>query len=78
MAIPKLSPVSQTSAVVLPRTGSTTDVPSGCPLGIYTGSLDFLSGAADQVAYTYQKLGGDVLDIEIKDQFKRIENEEKD
>jgi len=65
MAIPKLSPVSQTSAVVLPRTGSTTDVPSGCPLGIYTGSLDFLSGAADQVAYTYQKLGGDVLDIEV-------------
>tara|TARA_Y100001973_G_C5202038_1_gene338604 strand:+ start:1180 stop:2358 length:1179 start_codon:yes stop_codon:yes gene_type:complete len=34
-------------------------------LGIYTGSSDFLSGAADQVAYTYQKLGGDVLDIEV-------------
>ena len=25
----------------------------------------FLSGAADQVAYTYRKLGGDVLDIEL-------------
>lgn len=25
----------------------------------------FLSGSADQVAYTYRKLGGDVLDIEI-------------
>ena len=25
----------------------------------------FMSGSADQVAYTYRKLGGDVLDIEI-------------
>jgi hypothetical protein len=65
MAIPKLNPVSQQSAVVLPATGSTTDVSSACPLGIYTGSVDFLSGASDQVAYTYQKLGGDILDIEV-------------
>jgi hypothetical protein len=65
MAIPKLSPVSQTSAVVLPSVGTTTDVSSACPLGIYTGSTDFLSGASDQVAYTYQKLGGDILDIEV-------------
>jgi len=35
-------------------------------LGIYSGESDFLSGAADQVAYTYKKLGGDILDIEIK------------
>jgi hypothetical protein len=65
MAIPKLNPVSQQSAVVLPATGSTTEVSSACPLGIYTGSADFLSGASDQVAYTYQKLGGDILDIEV-------------
>jgi len=65
MAIPQLNPASQQSAVVLPATGSTDEVSSACPLGIYTGSNDFLSGAADQVAYTYQKLGGDVLDIEI-------------
>ena len=65
MAIPKLNPVSQQSSVVLPATGSTTDVSSACPLGMYTGSFDFLSGAADQVAYTYQKLGGDILDIEV-------------
>ncbi len=32
---------------------------------IYTASTDFLSGAADQINYTYQKLGGDVLDIEL-------------
>jgi len=65
MAIPKLSPASQTSAIVLPSTGSTLDVPSACPLGIYTGSSDFLSGASDQVSYTYQKFGGDVLDLEV-------------
>ena len=65
MAIPQLNPVSQQSAVVLPATGSTSDVSSACPLGMYTGSFDFLSGAADQVAYTYQKLGGDILDIEV-------------
>ena len=35
------------------------------PFGIYAASNAFLSGAADQVAYTYKKLGGDVLDIEL-------------
>ena len=64
MAIPNLNPISETSAVVLPATGSTSMVAPACPLGIYTGSFDFLSGASDQVAYTYQKLGGDILDIE--------------
>ena len=44
---------------------------SNYPFGIYLtdqyGNLnqDFISGASDQVAYTYKKLGGDVLDIEI-------------
>ena len=33
----------------------------------------FLSGSADQVAYTYRKLGGDVLDIELtKEQLSLI------
>ena len=31
----------------------------------YTQVRPFLLGAADQVAYTYRKLGGDVLDIEL-------------
>jgi hypothetical protein len=35
------------------------------PFGIYANSTAFLSGAADQVAFTYKKLGGDVLDIEL-------------
>ena len=65
MSVPDLSPASQTSAIVLPSTGSTGDVAAACPFGIYTGSADFLSGAADQVKYTYKKLGGDVLDLEI-------------
>jgi hypothetical protein len=31
----------------------------------HTQVLTFLSGSADQVAFTYRKLGGDVLDIEL-------------
>ena len=74
MAVPNLTPASQTSRVRLPSTGSVGDVTStNLPFGIYAtgGSLvdsNFLSGAADQVAYTYRKLGGDVLDIELKAQ----------
>jgi len=60
-----LSPKSQTSPIVLTSTGSAALVAAGCPFGIYTGSADFLSGAAIQVAYTYKKLGGDVVDIEL-------------
>ena len=65
MAIPTLTPASEVSAIVLPATGSTSFVASKCPIGVYTASVDFLSGASDQVAYTYQKLGGDILDIEL-------------
>ena len=65
MAIPTLSPASEVSAIVLPRTGSASDVALQTPIGVYDNTTDFLSGAADQVAYTYQKLGGDILDIEL-------------
>ena len=65
MSYPTLTPTSQTSAVVLTSTGSADLVAASCPYGIYTGSVDFLSGASEQVAYTYKKLGGDVLDIEL-------------
>mgnify|MGYP003141957279 FL=1 len=60
-----LSPSSTVSAVILPVTGSPADVAATLPFGVYTGSAQFLSGASDQVAYTYKKLGGDVLDIEL-------------
>jgi hypothetical protein len=65
MALPVLSPVSNTSAVVLPATGTTTSVAATLPYGIYSTSQPFLTGASDQVAYTYKMLGGDVLDIEL-------------
>ena len=33
-----------------------------------TSTDDFISGAVDQVTYTYRKLGGDVLDIELREE----------
>ena len=60
-----LKPKSTTSSVILTSTGSTDDVASAVPFGIYTASVDFISGASLQVAYVYKKLGGDVVDIEL-------------
>ena len=60
-----LSPKSEISAIVLTSTGSAAKVSGSVPFGMYTGSADFLSGAALQVAYVYKKLGGDVVDIEL-------------
>jgi hypothetical protein len=60
-----LSPRSQTSAIILSSTGSVSEVSTAVPFGMYTGSVEFLSGAALQVNYTYKKLGGDVVDIEL-------------
>ena len=65
MAIPNLNPASTSNANILPVTGAAANVSTTLPFGIYAGSTAFLSGAADQVAYTYKKLGGDVLDIEL-------------
>jgi len=65
MAVPNLLPQSTLSAVVLPVTGSPSDVTSYLPFAIYSGSAAFLTGASDQVSYVYKKLGGDVLDIEL-------------
>ena len=66
MATPTLTPSSQTSAIALP-TGSDPGIAADAsfPFTVYTTDQYFLSGAADQVAYTYRKLGGDVLDIEL-------------
>ncbi len=64
MAIPQLNPASTSNSNILPVTGSTTNVMATLPFGVYS-SAAFISGAADQVAYTYKKLGGDVLDIEL-------------
>jgi hypothetical protein len=67
MAFPTLTPASQMSKSVLPSTGTVSSVASSLPLDVYSESAQFLSGAADQVAYTFRKIGGDVLDIELKE-----------
>jgi len=67
MSLPNLTPTSQTSAIVLPITGTISKVASALPLGAYTSDA-FLSGAVAQVAFTYKRLGGDVLDIELTEE----------
>ena len=65
MSYPSLTPLSQTSAIVLPITGNIVNVPDQLPFGVYAENDDFISGAIDQVAFTYKMLGGDILDIEL-------------
>ncbi len=77
MAYPSYSPVSKTNVVILTSTGSTITTGNGAgnvslyPFGMYVDpasalyDTNFISGASDQVAYVYKKLGGDVLDLEI-------------
>ena len=73
MALPNLRPASNSSKSILPETGSHGNVNRLLPYKIYSDSNstlfsgNFVSGAVDQVAYTYKKLGGDVLDIELSD-----------
>ena len=61
----QLSPASTLSAIRLPATGTIGNVSSSLSFGMYYDSEDFQAGAVDQVGYTYKKLGGDVLDLEI-------------
>jgi len=84
MAVPTLTPSSETSAVALPATGSltTAQTVSSYAFGIYvSGTSDassdqfnqyydfnFVSGAVEQVSYAYKKLGGDVLDVELTEE----------
>jgi len=66
MAYPTLRPTSQTSAVILPSASLPSEAAAASfPFSVYTDDAYFLSGASDQVAYTYRKLGGDVLDVEL-------------
>ena len=83
-APPTLTPVSQMSKVILPATGNTDTAASGSlyALGVYVDDssdlydTNFISGAADQVTYTYRKIGGAVLDIELteKDVYSHYED----
>jgi hypothetical protein len=74
MSLPVLSPVSQMSKVILPAVGSISNInSSNLPFGVYLSEeywtpeqiKMFKTGAVEQVSYTYKKLGGDVLDIEM-------------
>ena len=77
MAYPTLTPKSTTSAITLTSTGSIKTTGNGAgatshyPFGLYADTdsnlydRNFVSGASDQVAFTYKKLGGDILDIEL-------------
>jgi len=76
MSLPILTPASQVSKVILPVTGNYSNVStSTLPFGVYVNSdywsteqVDsFKTGAVEQVAFVYKKLGGDVLDIELVD-----------
>ncbi|NBP02670.1 MAG: hypothetical protein EBU90_21635 [Proteobacteria bacterium] len=69
-----LTPVSTVNTVVLSSSVNITTegdvITTHLPYNVYgTGgplySAYFLTGAAEQVAFTFKKLGGDVLDIEI-------------
>ena len=68
MSLPTLTPTSKTSAIILPESGDPANVVAALPLGVYADSQEFLTGAASQVKFTYKRLGGDVLDIELTEQ----------
>jgi hypothetical protein len=62
------------SKAILPETGSFLNITeSSLPFGVYVSDqywtneqiASFKTGAIEQVAFTYKKLGGDVLDIEL-------------
>ena len=75
MAYPTLTPSSTTSVSRLPITGNVDNVNSSdnpLPYGVYIDHASshhalqaFVTGAVDQVAYVFKKLGGDILDLEI-------------
>jgi hypothetical protein len=64
MSFPDLTPTSTLSAIVLPESGVFSDVTDSLAIGFYNTDA-FVTGAVAQVAYTYKRLGGDILDIEI-------------
>jgi hypothetical protein len=70
MATPTLTPASTTTTVRLSSsaTAAEASIASNYPFSIYTTDQYFLTGAAEQVAFVYKMLGGDVLDIELTNQ----------
>lgn len=68
-AKPVLTPVSNTNISALSSSATPANAASFTyPMGVYSANTAFLSGAAAQVAFVYQRLGGDILDIELKNE----------
>lgn len=66
MSQPILTPASTTSTTILSASATPAEAAAyAFKADAYATNQYFLSGAADQVSYTYKRLGGDVLDIEI-------------
>jgi hypothetical protein len=74
MALPTFSPASKMSKVILPATGNVNNVIStSIPFAVYINDsywsteqiAQYKTGSAEQVAFVYKKLGGDILDIEL-------------
>jgi hypothetical protein len=61
MSFPSLTPTSTTSAVILPATGTAGDVQASLAINFYGSDSSFQAGAAAQVAFTYKRLGGNIL-----------------
>jgi len=66
MSFPDLTPTSTQSAITLPVTSSDVAavITGSLAVGFYN-TTPFVSGAMAQVAYTFKRLGGDILDIEL-------------
>jgi len=66
MSFPDLTPTSTQSAITLPSgsSDSAVIVTGSLAVGFYT-SAAFVNGAKAQVAYTFKRMGGDILDIEL-------------
>ena len=68
-AKPVLTPASNTNISALSSSATPANAASFTyPMGVYSANTAFLSGAAAQVAFVYQRLGGDILDIELKNE----------
>ena len=71
-AYPVLTPIQQSSVIALPQSGAFLDVNIYVPQKIYsdpTGPLysaEFITGAVEQISYTYNRLGGNILDVELQ------------
>ena len=66
MAIPQLIPAPLAQRVLLSSSATFAEAQNfQYPYGVYSSSSYFITGAVEQVSYTYKKLGGDSIGIEM-------------